>query len=88
MTLDQLYPTTLTQRPSITNQEWNRRKVRVENYEKLGIASIQIQEHFEVFQQENHVLNGQVVEITPQSLLKSNRSSFALNFGMTTTKTN
>ena len=45
--LDEFYPTTLTQRPPITTQEWNRMKVRLENSGQLGVASLQLQrEHF------------------------------------------
>ena len=36
--LDELYPTTITQRPPITMQEWSRMKVGLENCEKLGTA--------------------------------------------------
>ena len=38
--LDELYPTTLTQRPPITLQELSRMKVRLENSKKLEVASL------------------------------------------------
>ena len=59
---DELYPTTLTQRPPITTQERNRTKVWLENSEQQGVASLQLQEQLKSVQQENSMLQKQVVE--------------------------
>ena len=40
--LDELYPTTRNQRLSVSTQEWSRTKVRLENSQKLGVASLQL----------------------------------------------
>ena len=67
--LDELYPTTLTQRPPITTQEWNRMKVRLQNSEQLGVASLQLQEQLKSVQQENSMLQKQVVELKQQLIV-------------------
>ena len=69
MAVDELYPTTLTQRPPITTQEWNRMKVRLENSEQLGVASLQLQEQLKSVQQENSMLQRQVVELKQQLIV-------------------
>ena len=67
--LDELYPTTLTQRRPITTQEWNRMKVRLENSEQLGVASLQLQEQLKSVQQENSMLQRQVVDLKQQLIV-------------------
>ena len=67
--LDELYPTTLTQRPPITTQEWNRMEVWLENSEQLGVASLQLQEQPKSVQQENSMLQRQVVELKQQLIV-------------------
>ena len=69
MALDVLYPTTLTQRPPVTTQEWSWMKVRLENNEKLGIASLQLQEQLKSVQQENSMLQRQIVELKQQLIV-------------------
>ena len=66
---DELYPTTLTQRPPITTQECSRMKVRLQNCKKLGVACLQLQEQLESVQQENGMLQGQVVELKQQLIV-------------------
>ena len=67
--LDELHLTTLTQKPPITTQEWSRMKVRLENSEKLGVASLQLQEQLKSVQQENSMLQRQVVELKHQLIV-------------------
>ena len=67
--LDELYPTTLTQRPPITRQEWSRMKVRLENSEKLEVASLQLQGQLKSVQQENSMLQRQIVELKQQLIV-------------------
>ena len=67
--LDELYPTTLNQRPPISTQEWSRMKVRLENSQKLGVDSLQLQEQHKSVQQENSMLHKQVVELKQQIIV-------------------
>ena len=67
--LDKLYPTTLTQSPPITTQEWSPMKVRLENSKKLGVASLQLQEQLKNVQQEKSRLESQVVELKQQLIV-------------------
>ena len=69
MAQDELYPTTLTQRPPITTQECSRMKVRLQNCKKLGVACLQLQEQINSVQQENGMLQGQVVELKQQLIV-------------------
>ena len=65
--LDELYPTTLTQRPPITTQEWS--QMKVENSEKMGVAFLQLQEQLKSVQQENSTLQRQVVGLKQQLIV-------------------
>ena len=44
-------------------------KVRLENSEKLGVASLHLQEQLKSVQQENSILQRQVVELKQQLIL-------------------
>ena len=69
MALDELYPTTLTQRPPITTQELSGMKVRLENNLKLVVASLQLQEQLKSVQHVNSMLQRQVVELRQQLIV-------------------
>ena len=67
--LDEIYPKTLTQRPPITTQERSWMKVRLENSEMLGVASLQLQEQLKSVQQENSMLQLEVVVFKQQLIV-------------------
>ena len=69
LALDELYPTTLTQRPPITTQEWSRMKVRLENGKTLEVASLQLQEQLKSVQQENSMLPKQIIELKQELIV-------------------
>ena len=68
--LNELYT---DQRPPITTQECNRMKVRLENSEKLGVASLQLQKQHKSVQQENGMKQRQVVELKQQLIVAEQR---------------